>query len=66
MLTEKRYSIILERSQELLLENATTEQVEAFWDVNDAHYYGLRLENEHSAHAQVIVTDVLPAEEEDF
>jgi hypothetical protein len=64
--TEIRYSVILEHSQGVLLENATTEQLEAFWDANDTRYFGLRLENENSAHVQVIVTDVMPEEEEDL
>lgn len=63
---EIRYSVILEHSQGVLLENATTEQLEAFWDANDTRYFGLRLENENSTHAQVIVTDVMPEEEEDL
>lgn len=57
MNTETRYSIILERSSEVLLENAPMSQVEAFWDANDARYFGLRMEDEHSAHPRVIVTD---------
>ncbi|MCY1405168.1 hypothetical protein D3C76_161580 [compost metagenome] len=64
MTTERRYSIILERSSEVLLENALMAQLEAFWDANDARYVGLRLENEHSAHARVIVTDEIPDEDE--
>lgn len=63
MNTEMRYSIILEHSAELLLENALMAQVEAFWDANDDRYFGLRLEDEHSSHARVIVTDKIPEEE---
>ncbi|MFC2970751.1 hypothetical protein ACFOJE_00795 [Azotobacter bryophylli] len=64
MNTERRYSIILENRAEILLENATMEQVEAFWDANDTRYFGLRMEDELSAHARVIVTDEIPEEEE--
>lgn len=39
--------------------------VEAFWDDNDERYFGLRIEDERSAHARVIVTDEVPDEEED-
>ncbi|WP_442111547.1 hypothetical protein [Pseudomonas sp. NUPR-001] len=60
MNTETRYSIILERSAEVLLENALMAQVEAFWDANDTRYFGLRMENEHTAHARVLVTDEVP------
>ncbi|TDF79986.1 hypothetical protein [Pseudomonas sp. H9] len=60
MNTETRYSIILERSAEVLLENALMAQVEAFWDANDTRYFGLRMENEHTAHARVMVTDEVP------
>ncbi|PSS56628.1 hypothetical protein [Pseudomonas sp. BBP2017] len=63
MNTERRYSIILERSAEVLLNNALMTQVEAFWDANDARYFGLRIEDEHSAHARVMVTDELPDDE---
>ncbi|MFK8332087.1 hypothetical protein M2D63_018955 [Pseudomonas sp. BJa5] len=63
MNTETRYSIILERSAEVLLENAPMAQVEAFWDANDSRYFGLRMEDEHSAHARVFVTDEFPEEE---
>ena len=63
MNTETRYSIILERSAEVLLENAPMAQVEAFWDANDSRYFGLRMEDEHSAHARVFVTDEMPEEE---
>lgn len=65
MNTETRYSIILERSAEVLLENAPMVRVEAFWDANDATYFGLRIEDEHSAHARVIVTDEVPDDDED-
>ncbi|WP_337158496.1 hypothetical protein [Pseudomonas putida] len=65
MNTETRYSIILEHSAEVLLENASMAQVEAFWDDNDERYFGLRIEDERSAHARVIVTDEVPDEEED-
>ena len=64
MKAERRYSIILERSAEVLLENAPMVQIEAFWDANDTRYFGLRMENEHGAHARVIVTDEVPDEEE--
>jgi len=60
MKTERRYSIILEHSAEVLLNNALMAQVEAFWDANDARYFGLRIEDEHSAHARVMVTDKIP------
>ncbi|MHC2147230.1 hypothetical protein ACVI9W_003212 [Pseudomonas sp. 210_17 TE3656] len=63
MNTERRYSIILERSAEVLLNNALMTQVEAFWDANDARYFGLRIEDEHSAHARVMVTDELPEDD---
>jgi hypothetical protein len=66
MNTETRYSIILERSAEVLLENAPMAQVEAFWDANDSRYFGLRMEDEHSAHARVFVTDEIPEDEELF
>lgn len=64
MTTERRYSIILEHSSEVLLEHALMAQLEAFWDANDTRYCGLRMENEHSAHARVIVTDEVREEEE--
>jgi hypothetical protein len=64
MNTERRYSIILEHSAEVLLEHAPMAQIEAFWDANDMRYFGLRMEDEHSAHARVFVTDKVPAEEE--
>ncbi|MGH8485355.1 MAG: hypothetical protein ACRESP_13245 [Pseudomonas sp.] len=64
MNTERRYSIILEHSAEVLLNNASMAQVEAFWDANDARYFGLRMEDELSAHARVMVTDVVPDDED--
>ena len=64
MNTERRYSIILEHSAEVLLEHATMAQIEAFWDANDTRYFGLRMEDEHSAHARVIVTDEVPDDED--
>jgi hypothetical protein len=39
-------------------------QIEAFWDANDTRYFGLRMEDEHSAHARVIVTDEVPDDED--
>lgn len=64
MKTERRYSIILAHSAEVLLEHALMAQIEAFWDANDTRYFGLRMEDEHSAHARVIVTDEVPDEED--
>ncbi|MBH3428908.1 hypothetical protein [Pseudomonas alkylphenolica] len=64
MNTERRYSIILEHSAEVLLNNASMAQVEAFWDANDSRYFGLRMEDELSAHARVMVTDVVPDDED--
>jgi hypothetical protein len=64
MNTERRYSIILEHSAEVLLEHAPMAQIEAFWDANDTRYFGLRMEDEHSTHARVIVTDEVPDEED--
>ncbi|TWC18357.1 hypothetical protein FBY05_113161 [Pseudomonas sp. SJZ083] len=64
MNTERRYSIILEHSAEVLLEHAAMAQIEAFWDANDTRYFGLRMEDEHSAHARVIVTDEVPDDED--
>lgn len=64
MNTERRYSIILEHSAEVLLNNASMAQVEAFWDANDTRYFGLRMEDELSAHARVMVTDVVPDDED--
>ena len=63
MKTERRYSIILAHSAEVLLEHALMAQIEAFWDANDTRYFGLRMEDEHSAHARVIVTDEFSEEE---
>ena len=63
MKTERRYSIIVEHSAEVLLEHAPIAQIEAFWDANDTRYFGLRMEDEHSAHARVIVTDEFSEEE---
>lgn len=63
MPTEKRYTIVLEHSLEVLLEAATMAQVEAFWDEHDSHYFGLRMEDESVQHARVIVTDEIPEEE---
>jgi hypothetical protein len=65
MKPEQRYSIILEHNAEVLLERVPMSQIEAFWDANDTHYFGLRMEDEHSAHARVIVTDEVPEEEEE-
>lgn len=64
MPAEKRYSIILEHTGQVLLERAPLPQVEAFWDANDALYHGLRIEDEQSEHARVFVTDMLPDEED--
>lgn len=64
MSSEKLYTIVLEHSLEVLLEAATMEQVEAFWDTYDTRYFGLRMEEENSLHARVIVTDEIPEEEE--
>ena len=64
MNTERRYSIILEANAEVLVENAPMAQIEAFWDANDTRYFGLRMEDEHSAHARVIVTDQIPADDD--
>jgi hypothetical protein len=64
MSSEKLYTIVLEHSLEVLLEAATMEQVEAFWDAYDTRYFGLRMEEENSHHARVIVTDEIPEEEE--
>lgn len=63
MSAEKLYTIVLEHSLEVLLEAATMAQVEAFWDEYDARYFGLRMEEETSLHARVIVTDEIPEEE---
>lgn len=64
MSAEKLYTIVLEHSLEVLLEAAPMEQVEAFWDANDTRYFGLRMEDDDSHHARVIVTDEIPEEEE--
>lgn len=64
MNTERRYSIILEPNAEVLVDNASMAQIEAFWDANDTRYFGLRMEDEHSAHARVIVTDQIPADDD--
>jgi len=64
MPTDKRYSIILEHTGQVLLEHAPLSQVEAFWDANDTRYFGLHIEDEQSEHARVFVTDVVPDEEE--
>ena len=65
MSAEKLYTIVLEHSLEVLLEAATMEQVEAFWDAYDSRYFGLRMEEENSHHARVIVTDEIPEDEEE-
>jgi len=65
MSAEKLYTIVLEHSLEVLLEAATMEQVEAFWDAYDNRYFGLRMEEESSDHARVIVTDEIPEDEEE-
>ncbi|WP_449429946.1 hypothetical protein [Pseudomonas putida] len=65
MNAERRYSIILERSAEVLLENASMTQVEEFWDANDSRYFGLRMEDQCAAHVHVLVTDEMPEEEEE-
>jgi|TARA_Y100000815_G_scaffold71584_1_gene60387 hypothetical protein len=65
MSAEKLYTIVLEHSLEVLLEAATMEQVEAFWDAYDNRYFGLRMEEETSHHARVIVTDEIPEDEEE-
>lgn len=64
MPADKRYSIILEHTGQVLLEHAPLPQIEAFWDANDTLYFGLRIEDEQSDHARVFVTDVAPEEEE--
>jgi len=63
MSAEKLYTIVLEHSLEVLLEAATMEQVEAFWDAHDSHYFGLRMESETGPHVRVIVTNEIPEEE---
>lgn len=45
-------------------EQASLEQVEAFWDANDETYFGLRIEDAQSEHARVYVTDEIPEDEE--
>ena len=65
MPADKRYSIILEHTGQVLLEHAPLSQIEAFWDANDTLYFGLRIEDEQSDHARVFVTDVIPEEEEE-
>ncbi|MHB0766309.1 hypothetical protein ACYCFC_18255 [Stutzerimonas sp. NM35] len=64
MPADKRYSIILEHTGQVLLEHAPLSQIEAFWDANDTLYFGLRIEDEQSDHARVFVTDVFPEEED--
>jgi len=64
MSAEKRYTIILEHTGQILLEYATLVQVEAFWDANDTRYFGLRIEDEQGGHARVFVTDEIPEDDE--
>lgn len=64
MPAEKRYSVILEHTGQVLLDDAPLSQLEAFWDANDTLYFGLRMEDEVSEHARVFVTDVVPEEED--
>ncbi|MCW3147699.1 hypothetical protein N8H22_03645 [Stutzerimonas stutzeri] len=64
MQSATRYSIILERTGQVLLAQASLSQLEAFWDAHDAQYYGLRIEDEQSPHARVIVTDELPDDDD--
>lgn len=64
MPANRRYSIILEHSGQVLLKQASLEQVEAFWDANDETYFGLRIEDAQSEHARVYVTDEIPEDEE--
>lgn len=64
MHTETRYSIILEHNAEVLLENASMAQVEAFWDANDTRYFGLRMEDQDSTAVRVLVSDEMPDEDE--
>lgn len=64
MSANRRYSIILEHTGQALLEHASLEQVEAFWDANDALYFGLRIEDAQSDHARVFVTDEIPEDED--
>ncbi|WP_419183298.1 hypothetical protein [Pseudomonas monteilii] len=65
MITETRYSIILEHNAEVLLENASMAQVEAFWDANDTRYVGLRMEGEGSTDVRVLVSDEMPEDDEE-
>jgi len=64
MSANRRYSIILEHTGQVLLEQASLEQVEAFWDANDALYFGLRIDDALSDHARVFVTDEIPEDED--
>jgi len=64
MSANRRYSIILEHTGQVLLEQAPLEQVEAFWDANDARYFGLRIDDALSDHATVFVTDEIPEDED--
>lgn len=64
MHTETRYSIILEHNAEVLLENASMAQVEAFWDANDTRYFGLRMEDQDSTAVRVLVSDQMPEEDD--
>ncbi len=64
MQTETRYSIILEHNAEVLLENASMAQVEAFWDANDTRYFGLRMEDQDSTDVRVLVSDEMANEDE--
>ncbi len=64
MQTETRYSIILEHNAEVLLENASMAQVEAFWDANDTRYFGLRMEDHGSTDIRVLVSDEMAKEDE--
>ncbi len=64
MHTETRYSIILEHNAEVLLENASMAQVEAFWDANDTRYFGLRMEDQDSTDVRVLVSDEMANEDE--
>lgn len=64
MPTNRRYSIILEHTGQVLLEQASLEQIEAFWDANDDLYFGLRIEDAQSDHARVFVTDEIPEDED--
>lgn len=64
MSSNQRYSIILEHTGQVLLEQASLEQVEEFWDANDARYFGLRIDDPLSDHATVFVTDEIPEDED--